>query len=73
VTERLYYEARLFCTRCGTPVRVSSTFPIDPELYVCGECMNPVTADPTERQLALSVEREERLDDYDPTMAEIPF
>jgi hypothetical protein len=71
VSERGYFEQRFHCVRCGVAVRVSSTYRIDPNLFVCSECLTPV--DPSERQLSLSVEREERRDDFDPTIAAIPF
>jgi hypothetical protein len=62
----------LICRRCREPVRVyelPGPF-IDPALYVCGDCLVPVEAEPQGRQLSLA--REETRD-YDPTMAEIPF
>ena len=63
---------RLICTRCGDPVRVlGASASIDPRLYVCSLCLEPVEPEPEQRQLAL-VEREETRS-YDPAISEIPF
>ena len=48
---------------------------IDPDLYVCGECMVPIEERPGEPQLSLEgaagIREETR--DYDPDLAQIPF
>lgn len=59
---------RLWCTRCGENVRVHEEpreF-IDPALYVCGLCLEPVA------QPELHPEREETRT-YDPAIAAVPF
>lgn len=58
---------RLFCIRCGTPVRVHE-IPVeflDPYRFVCCECLEPTG------QLALEEREETRR--YDPATAAIPF
>lgn len=61
---------RLDCTRCGERVTVYE-LPvefIDPSVYVCGQCLEPVAG-----QLELGAEREPETVRYDPSMSEIPF
>ncbi|HKE79030.1 MAG TPA: hypothetical protein VKB54_06965 [Solirubrobacteraceae bacterium] len=63
----------LTCTCCRGRILVHE-LPgpfIDPNLYVCTDCLRPVD-DPQGRQLALAEGREETRD-YDPSMAEIPY
>ncbi len=58
---------RLWCTKCGTNIRVHEEpreF-IDPARFVCGECLQPTG------QLAL--EEREETHSYDPEKAAIPF
>jgi hypothetical protein len=64
----------LICRVCRDRVRVyelPGPF-IDPDLYVCGECLRPVE-DERGEQLSLVREGREEVRDYDPTIAEIPF
>lgn len=60
---------RLNCTRCADTVTVTE-IPrpfIDPERYVCGQCLKPANAP----QIQLEPAEETR--HYDPAIAEIPY
>jgi hypothetical protein len=61
---------RLDCTRCSQVVNVYEEpreF-IDPALYVCGACLENVTA-----PLSLLDPERTEVHNYDPALAEIPY